>query len=78
MQTDDQTESTELSRYHTILSVANTVAARLLEADIEVFSTAMVQGMEMIGQCVGVNRVSIWVNNRKDNGKLYYKLVNQW
>jgi len=78
MQTDEKTESTELDRYHTILSVANTVAARLLEADIEVFSTAMVQGMEMIGLCVGVNRVSIWVNIRKDNGKLYYKLVNQW
>jgi len=78
MQISDQRESAEFDRYHTILSVANTVAARLLEADIEVFSTAMVQGMEMIGQCVGVNRVSIWVNSRKDNGKLYYKLVNQW
>ena len=61
-----------------LLSVANTAAALLLETDAGDFSGVMVQCMEMIGKIIAVDRISIWSNIEKDDGRLYYKLVHQW
>jgi len=63
---------------HELMSVANTAAALLLETDVEDFTSVIVQSMEMIGSRIRVDRVSIWSNIQKDDGRLFYRLVNQW
>jgi len=68
----------DIDKYNSLLSVANTAAALLLEADTDSFPKVMKRCMKMIGRNVGVDRVSIWTNIHKKDGKLYYKLVNQW
>ena len=78
LETRMQKRTEEFDSQHALLSVANTAAALLLETDAEDFSSVMVQGMEMVGKRAGVDRVSIWSNIQKDDGRLFYKLVNQW
>jgi len=56
----------------------NQCAGLLLESDIEDQSSAMVQGMKMIGNTVDVDRVTVWQNHRLADGRLYYKLVAEW
>ena len=73
-----QKRTAELNSQHKLLYAINNAAALLLESDAEDHSQAMIQGMEMIGRCVDVDRVSVWQNHRKDDGRLYYRLVCEW
>ena len=70
--------TTEMYEQHKLVSLVNDIAVILLESDAGDYLSAISKGMEMIGQYVKVDRVSIWQNRRKDDGKLYYRLVCQW
>ena len=73
-----QKRTVELNNQHTLMSIINDATGLLLESDTEDHSSAMLKAMEMIGRFVNVERVSVWQNHRKDDGKLYYKVVCQW
>jgi hypothetical protein len=73
-----QVRTEELNKQYTLMSMINDAAALLLEADDENQSERMIHGMETIGRYVEVDRVTVWQNHHKDDGKLYYKLVCQW
>ena len=61
-----------------LVHVINKAAVTLLESDTLNYSNAMYQGMEMIGGCLDLDRVIIWQNNIKENGKLYHKQICKW
>ena len=73
-----QNRTAELNKQHGLVYIVNNAAAILLESDAEDNSDAMIRGMEMIGHYIDVDRVSVWQNHRKEDGKLYYRLVCQW
>ncbi|MCL2319032.1 MAG: transporter substrate-binding domain-containing protein, partial [Treponema sp.] len=73
-----QKRTGELNKQHSLMSMINDATVLLLESDTDDNSAAMVRGMEMIGRYVDVDRVSVWQNHRKDDGRLYYKVVSQW
>jgi len=68
----------EVFKQHKLVSLVNDIAVLLLESDAWEYVKSIAKGMEMIGRHVKVDRVSIWQNFRKDDGKLYYRLVCQW
>jgi PAS domain S-box-containing protein len=70
--------SAEIYTQHALMSVVNKVAVLLLESDADDLAGAMNRGMEMMSQSVKVDRVTVWQNHRKDDGRLYYRLVCQW
>ena len=70
--------TTEIYEQHKLVSLVNDIAVILLEANAGDYSASIIKGMEMIGRYVKVDRVSIWQNRKKDDGKLYYRLVCQW
>jgi len=73
-----QKRTAEISKQHELVSLVNETAVLLLESDAAGYLDAMHKSMEMIGRSVNVHRVSIWKNKRKDDGRLYYRLVCQW
>ena len=73
-----QKRTAEADKQHDLMHIVNSAAGFLLELDNEDYSEAMIRGMEMLGQFMEVDRVSVWQNYRKDDGKLYYKVVCQW
>jgi len=70
--------TTEIYEQHILVSLVNDIAVILLESDAGDYLDAITKGMEMIGHYVKVDRVSIWQNQRQNDGKLYYRLVCQW
>ena len=68
----------EFDEQNTLMRMVNDAASLLLESDADDLEDALTKGMEMIGCCVRVDRVSIWRNLVKDDGRLYYRLVCQW
>jgi len=70
--------TTEIYEQHKLVSLVNDIAVILLESDACDYITSIRKGMEIIGRYVKVDRVSIWQNQKKDDGKLYYRLVCQW
>ncbi|MDR0468999.1 MAG: cache domain-containing protein, partial [Peptococcaceae bacterium] len=68
----------EISEQQTLMSLVNDMAVLLLESDILDYDNAMTRCMEKIGLQVDVDRVSVWKNSRKEDGRLYYRLVCQW
>ncbi|MCL1848369.1 MAG: ATP-binding protein [Clostridiales bacterium] len=73
-----QKRAFELDEQNNLMQNVNRAAALLLESDADDLSVALTEGMEMIGRCVGVDRVSAWRNLWKEDGRLYYRLVCQW
>ena len=73
-----QKRTAEVAKQNTLMHIVNEAAALLLGSFIEDHSSVMIRGMEMLGRCVDVDRVSVWQNHRLDDGKLYYKVVCQW
>ena len=70
--------TTELYEQHILVSLINDIAVVLLESDAGDYLASINKGMEMIAHYVKVDRVSIWQNCLKEDGKLYYKLACQW
>jgi len=63
---------------HELMRIVNEAAEMLLEADANDYASALLRGMEMIGRCVELERIHIWQNNRKGDGKLYFKRLFTW
>jgi signal transduction histidine kinase/DNA-binding response OmpR family regulator len=78
MQKQIKSRTAQLDRQRDLMFVATSAAATLLETDAEEYFDAMYRGMEMIGESVDIDRVSVWQNFRFDDGHLYYKLICQW
>ncbi|WP_461256655.1 ATP-binding protein [Treponema sp. R80B11-R83G3] len=70
--------TTEIQKQHTLVSLVNNAAVILLESDAWDYRTTISKGMEMIARHIKVDRVSIWQNRRKEDGRLYYRLVCSW
>ncbi|MCL2010750.1 MAG: cache domain-containing protein [Synergistaceae bacterium] len=68
----------ELNQQYALMGLVNDAAALLLESDPADYSDAIGGGMEMLAGWVDVSRVYVWQNNRKDDGKLYYRLAHLW
>jgi signal transduction histidine kinase/CheY-like chemotaxis protein/ABC-type amino acid transport substrate-binding protein len=68
----------EISKQHKLVSLVNDAAVLLLETDAGDYLYSIGKGLEMIGRHVKADRLSIWQNSRKDDGRLYYRLVCQW
>jgi PAS domain S-box-containing protein len=68
----------ELNKQNMLMYLVNDAAALLLESTDGDYSKTMVKGMQMIGECLEVDRVYVWRNYLKNNGKLYYRLICKW
>jgi len=73
-----QERTAALNKQHALMGAVNDTAALLLEADAGDPLNMMSKGMETIGRHVDVERVCVWQNLRKDDGKLYYRLICEW
>ena len=73
-----QKRTAETEKQNQLMHIVNSAAAFLLDTDEEDHINGMLRGMELIGRCVDVHRVSVWQNHRKEDGRLYYKAVCQW
>jgi signal transduction histidine kinase/DNA-binding response OmpR family regulator/ABC-type amino acid transport substrate-binding protein len=73
-----QKRTAEIYKQHELVSLINDIAILLLESNDKDYLDAMIKGMEIIGRKVNADRVSIWQNSRKNDGRLYYQLVCQW
>ena len=60
-----------------LLLTLNRVAEVLLTADEDDPSEALMSGMEILGRCVGADRVQIWKNELID-GELYFVMEYGW
>ncbi|MDR1885742.1 MAG: response regulator, partial [Synergistaceae bacterium] len=67
----------ELARQDSLLHTVNDAASLLLASDYDEFENALRRGMEMMANCVGVDRIYIWKNKMR-NDELYYALVFRW
>jgi signal transduction histidine kinase/CheY-like chemotaxis protein len=68
----------ELNQQYALMSLVNEAAAQLLESDTEDYSDAIGSGIDALARWVDVNRVSVWQNGRKDDGRLCYRQVYGW
>ncbi|MCL1889559.1 MAG: transporter substrate-binding domain-containing protein [Desulfovibrionaceae bacterium] len=68
----------ELDSQHTIMGIINYAAVLLLESGAEDYLGALNRSMEMLCNCLEADRVYLWQNIRKDDGRLYYRQVCKW
>ena len=61
-----------------LMRIINRGAEILLEGEATDYVRALFRGMEMIGRFAGLERVHMWQNNRKEDGKLYFRRVCYW
>jgi signal transduction histidine kinase len=73
---DKRTE--ELNRQNSLMSMINAIAAILLETDADGGQDAINRSMKMICRCVDVDRVFLWKNFRRDDGKRCYRQICGW
>ncbi|MCL1910785.1 MAG: response regulator [Leptospirales bacterium] len=72
---DDSSKA--LLRQDNLLWAINYMAEKLLTSDLENISGALMEGMEIIGRCVDIDRIYIWKNHLLD-GKFYYLPEYGW
>jgi len=68
----------EVAKQNSLMQIVNDVAAFFLESETDDQLPEMIKGMELLGKSIDVNRVSVWQNHKKEDGRLYYKVVCQW
>ncbi|MCL1915329.1 MAG: transporter substrate-binding domain-containing protein [Desulfovibrionaceae bacterium] len=68
----------ELDSQHSIMGIINYAAVLLLESGAEDYLGALNRSMEMLCNCLEADRVYLWQNIRKDDGRLYYRQVCKW
>jgi len=68
----------ELESQGRLMRAINNAAVLLLESETSDYGGAMRKGMEMIGRCLEVDRVIVWQNILKDDGKLYLQQMHLW
>jgi len=67
----------ELEKRDRLLNTINRVAATLLQSGIDDFQYAILHGMGMMGEAIGINRVYIWKNHIYD-GELCCTQLYEW
>jgi signal transduction histidine kinase/CheY-like chemotaxis protein len=70
--------TSELERQHGLMCLTNDTAALLLESEAKDYLNVLNRSMEMICRFINVDRVYLWQNTRKEDGKLYYRQVCKW
>jgi signal transduction histidine kinase/CheY-like chemotaxis protein/ABC-type amino acid transport substrate-binding protein len=70
--------TSELEKQHGLMRLINDTAALLLESEVKDYLNVLNRSMEIVCQFINVDRVYLWQNFRKENGKLYYKQVCKW
>ena len=73
-----QERTTELEKQLALMSVVNSAALLLLESGAENYLDSLKRSMEVICRHLGVDCLYLWQNNRKEDGKLYYRQVCKW
>ena len=73
-----QNRTVELNKQHALMSVVNDAAALLLESDTEDYTSANTASMEMVCQCIDADRVYLWQNIKKADGKTHFRQVCRW
>jgi signal transduction histidine kinase/CheY-like chemotaxis protein len=68
----------ELNRQNSLMRTVNAAAAVLLGSETIGDVNAITHSMEMVCQSVGADRVHLWQNIRKDDGRLYYRQMYKW
>ena len=67
----------KLNRHEHLLHTVNKMSGVLLSAKEETFEESLQEGMELLAQCLDVDRISIW-QNRIVDGILHYSLRFKW
>jgi len=76
---EDSTRARREAEYNLeFVRIVNEAAKLLLEGDARDYVSAVIRGMEMIGKYAELDRVHMWQNKRKDDGKLYFQRVCYW
>jgi signal transduction histidine kinase/CheY-like chemotaxis protein/ABC-type amino acid transport substrate-binding protein len=73
-----QNRTAELNHQQRLMSVVNDAAALLLESDTEDYTSANNTSMEMVCQCIDADRVYLWQNIKKADGKTHFRQVCRW
>ena len=73
-----QKRTFDLDKQNTLMYLVNDAAALLLEAEAGDYLRVTKQGLEMIGRFVDVDRVLVWQNECREDGKVYYKQICAW
>jgi len=68
----------EIVRQNRLMYAINNAAVLLLESDMADYSSAMYQGMELIGRCLETDSVIVWENRIGDDGKIYLRQICVW
>ncbi|MCL2497427.1 MAG: ATP-binding protein, partial [Symbiobacteriaceae bacterium] len=61
-----------------LVRIVNGAAELLLKVAARDYISAVTEGMEMIGRYTGVDRIHMWQNIRKDDGRMYYQQKCSW
>jgi signal transduction histidine kinase/DNA-binding response OmpR family regulator/ABC-type amino acid transport substrate-binding protein len=73
-----QDRTAKLVRQDELLYAVNAAAAILLASGTGELKNAIDGGIEQIAHSVNVDRINVWQNNLKDDGRLYYTCVYEW
>jgi signal transduction histidine kinase len=68
----------ELNRQNSLMRTVNAAAAILLGPETIGDLNAIDRSMEMVCQSVNTDRVHLWQNIHKDDGRLYYREMCRW
>ena len=68
----------QVEKLNELRQIINNAAVLLLESDTVDYGDAMYQGMDMIGRNLEVDRIIVWRNYVKDDGKVYIKQLYLW
>jgi signal transduction histidine kinase/CheY-like chemotaxis protein len=67
----------EINKQNDLLKTVNTVSEILLEPGMSNFEERLLRSMSIIAKTIGVDRVTIWRNHKKE-GRLYCTLAYEW
>jgi len=70
--------SAELGNQHALMTMVNDAAVLLLDLDAGEYRRALNRSMEIICRYIEADRVYLWQNIRREDGKLYYRQVCKW
>jgi PAS domain S-box-containing protein len=68
----------ELENRSNLIHAINSASVLLLESAASDPSGAMRRGMEMIGRCMKTDRIIIWQNYVKEDGKIHHRQACKW
>ncbi|MCL1807186.1 MAG: ATP-binding protein [Oscillospiraceae bacterium] len=73
-----QNRTADLNKQHALMSVVNDAAALLLESDTLDYTSTNAASMEMVCRSIDADRVYLWQNIKKSDGKTHFRQVCRW